>query len=294
MKIIVIGNVQFTLEMLRALKETSSVVVGVITSEDSGVNSDYVNLGPYCEELSIDMFRTDDINADKTLRWIKGKNADVIFCLGWSHLINKEILGAVPLGVIGYHPARLPQNRGRHPLIWALVLGLEETASTFFSMDEGVDSGDILSQVNISINPEDDAYTLYGKITQIAAGQLQKLVSNLSDGSCQRIPQDSALANCWRKRGLKDGVIDWRMSAVSIHNLIRGLTHPYIGAHFDLNGISYKVWKSKVKNVQGIENVEPGKVLAVEDEVITVRCGHDCIELLNIEPIPDLKIGEYL
>jgi methionyl-tRNA formyltransferase len=63
------------------------------------------------------------------------------FCLGWSNLLKAEILKAAPLGVIGFHPAALPANRGRHPLIWALGLGLDETATTFFFMDKGADRG---------------------------------------------------------------------------------------------------------------------------------------------------------
>ena len=65
----------------------------------------------------------------------------------WLFQINpKESLGFVHLEVIGFHLAAMPANRGRHPIIWALVLGLQETASTFFFMDEGADSGDIISQ----------------------------------------------------------------------------------------------------------------------------------------------------
>jgi len=65
----------------------------------------------------------------------------------WLVQINpKESLDLPHLGVIDFHPAALPANRGRHPIIWALVLGLQETASTFFFMDEGADSGDIISQ----------------------------------------------------------------------------------------------------------------------------------------------------
>jgi methionyl-tRNA formyltransferase len=80
------------------------------------------------------------------------------------------------LGVVGFHPAALPENRGRHPLIWALVLGLEETASTFFFMDEGADSGDLLSQRRISIEPADDAGSLYARITEVAMCQIREFV----------------------------------------------------------------------------------------------------------------------
>jgi methionyl-tRNA formyltransferase len=156
--------------------------------------------------------------------------------------LKSEMLGIAPLGVVGFHPSKLPANRGRHPLIWALVLGLKETASTFFFMDEGVDSGDILSQKTIEIFEDDDAGDLYQKVTETALVQLEDFVPYLEEGCYDRVLQDHDKANVWCKRGKKDGRIDWRMSARSIHNLVRGLTKPYVGAHFELNDEEIKVW----------------------------------------------------
>ena len=77
---------------------------------------------------------------------------DIIFCFGWSSLIKSEVLNLTKLGVVGYHPAMLPNNRGRHPLIWAKILGLTQTGSTYFFMDEGADTGDILDQSSFEIS----------------------------------------------------------------------------------------------------------------------------------------------
>jgi len=141
------------------------------------------------------------------------------------------MLAAAPLGVVGFHPAALPANRGRHPLIWSLALGLEQTASTFFFMDAGADSGDILLRRALAIDPTDDARTLYDKVCACALEQITQFVSQLANGSFAREPQAHAQANIWRKRGMADGKIDWRMSAVSVHNLVRALAKPYVGAH---------------------------------------------------------------
>ena len=65
------------------------------------------------------------------------------------------------MGVLGYHPTKLPANRGRHPLIWSLVLGLKQSASTFFFLDQDADSGDIISQKDFEILNTDDALALY-------------------------------------------------------------------------------------------------------------------------------------
>ena len=100
-------------------------------------------------------------------------------------------------------------------------------------MDEGADSGDIPSQQNVTIDEIDDAGTLYDQISRIALKQLQQIVQTLANKTFKRHPQDHLKASYWRKRCRLDGQVDWRMSAETIHNLILGLTKPYVGAHFN-------------------------------------------------------------
>ena len=70
-------------------------------------------------------------NDETTINFVKKCNPDIGYCFGWSQLIGKDVLNIPSKGIIGNHPAELPYNRGRHPIIWALALGLESTASTF-------------------------------------------------------------------------------------------------------------------------------------------------------------------
>ena len=73
-------------------------------------------------------------NEAEQISFITEKSPDVIYCFGWSHILSKKILKLPPYGVVGFHPAELPNNRGRHPIVWALFLGLKKTASTFSSL----------------------------------------------------------------------------------------------------------------------------------------------------------------
>ncbi len=91
------------------------------------------------------------------------------------------------IGVIGYHPSALPANRGRHPIIWAIALGLNETASTFFFMDECADSGDVLSQAIISIEDSDDPRSLYTKVILSAMNQIEEFMPSLLNNTYSRI-----------------------------------------------------------------------------------------------------------
>ena len=293
MRIVFIGAVRFSASMLDVLLDMKAEIVGVCTLSRAPANADHADLGNQARRVGIPVLDTPDINAEDAIEWIRGLAPDVIFCCGWSRLIKRELLGLTPLGVVGYHPAALPANRGRHPLIWALALGLKETASTFFFMDEGADSGDIVSQMPVPIHAEDDATSLYERITETASLQIRELVSALVSNRVDRRPQNDSGANNWRKRGRVDGQIDWRMGASSIHNLVRALAKPYPGAHFMYQGCEFKVWKSEVVP-EARRNLEPGKVLAVGAEGITVMAGEDAVRMLLVDPIPVVRPGDYL
>ena len=293
MRIVFIGTVEFSLRALEHLLALSAEVVGVCTLPESQFNADHVDLSVISEAHGLPWIYAEDINSAKTMNWIRDRKPDVIFCLGWSRLLKQELLEIPPSGVVGYHPAALPANRGRHPLIWALVLGLEKTASTFFFMDAGADSGDILSQREILIDDEDDARTLYDKVTKTALKQMEEFIPRLAARTFQCINQDEALANTWRKRGKADGKIDWRMSAHAIHNLVRGLAKPYVGAHFNVNDQETKVWKTAIVG-DARKNIEPGKVLARTTSGSVVKCGENAICLVITDPPFDPIIGTYL
>ena len=293
MRIVFIGAVEFSKRALSQLIVMQAGVVGVCTLQESRFNTDHNDLSVLCEENRIPCAYAPDINSDQIIEWITDKCPDVIFCFGWSRLLQKKLLSLAPLGVIGFHPTALPANRGRHPLIWALVLGLEETGSTFFFMGEGADDGDILSQEVVTIDQHDNASSLYEKITQCALTQMRTFVPQLAAGSFTRYAQDARYATTWRKRGKPDGQIDWRMSSRSIHNLVRGLGKPYVGAHFLYRGHEIKVWDSECVPDDS-RNIEPGKILDVAARGVVVRCGEQAIRLLNTEPEIKPIPGEYL
>jgi len=293
MKIVFIGTVDFSYHTLRSLISAEAEIAGVITKKQSKFNSDFKDLSQLCIKHDIDYKYVKNINHEKNIEWIASKEPDVIFCLGWSQILGTEVLKVPRHGVIGYHPAKLPNNRGRHPLIWALVLGLSETASTFFIMDEGADTGDIVSQKQILISENDNAKILYDKIVKAGCGQVVEILENLKEGKLVRSPQDKEIGNYWRKRNEDDGRIDWRMSAKNINNLIKGLTRPYIGAHFLFNGLQVTVWESEViKNDE--QNIEPGKVLSTLPLGFIVKCGDHSILIKSHEPQVNMLEGDYL
>ena len=297
MKILFIGCVKFSYDSLKALIKNKTNIVGICTLKESKFNNDFCDLSSLAKQHNIPFKYTEDINESSNTNWIKSLEPDIIFCFGWSKLLKQDLIDIPKLGVLGYHPAYLPKNRGRHPIIWALVLGLKETASTFFFINKFADSGDILNQKVIKITYEDTASTLYEKMTETAIKQINSFLPDLQNNCYKKIPQDNRLSNTWRKRKKIDGLIDWRMDAENIRNLIRGLTKPYCGASFIYEGSEYKIWEAEaVPDFFENINIEPGKVLEIKDEEIIVKCGKGAIRILNIEPniIQVIEVGFYL
>lgn len=292
MKIIFIGTVNFSRAALEKLVQINAEVVGVCTKKKSKFNSDFNNLAPFCIKNKIPFKYVKDINAQENIKWIEKFNPDIIFCFGWSNLLKKKILRLANMGVVGFHPTNLPLNRGRHPIIWSLVLGLKNSASTFFFMNESADSGPILSQIPFKISKNDNAKSLYEKITNFALKQIEIFVPLLQKNKFKKKKQDHKKSNIWRKRTFEDGKIDFRMCSEDIYNLVRGLSKPYDGAHVSYKGIIVPIWKTKIIK-KNFKNIECGKILNTRGKQILVKTSNGAIQIIEhgFKRMP--KNGEY-
>lgn len=293
MRIVFIGCVQSSAYFLRELISAGRVPVGAVTRSVSRFNSDFVDLAPICEASSIPYIHVSNVNEEGSVEFIRRCEPDIIYCFGWSQLVKRSILSIPPKGCVGFHPAALPDNRGRHPLIWALALGLSETASSFFIMDDAADTGALISQERVPITYEDDASSLYDKILRTAGEQVLAFTKAFERGEITACPQTET-GNVWRKRGVLDGQIDWRMSSRAIYNLVRALARPYPGAHFLKDGQMIKVWKVRETGIEGPVNIECGKVLCVQSPTeFVVKVYGSVLHILECEPV-SLEKGDYL
>jgi methionyl-tRNA formyltransferase len=292
-KIIYVGLVDFSYHCLTEVIKNHGNVVGIITSRNQNNNADFKDLTPFSVKYKIPIFYCKNINSVETIDWIKQLVPDIIFCWGWSQIIQEDLINVAPMGIVGTHPSLLPKNRGRHPLIWAKFLGLKETGLTFFFMDKGVDSGNILSQSKFNIEEVDDAMSLYEKMKRSATVQIQEFLPKLINNDYNSLSQDTEKANYWRKRSCKDGLIDWRMSGDAIINLVRALTKPYVGAQAEYKEHTITIWKAYLCKIEGISHLEPGKILKTLNGKLIVKC-YDCAILIeDYDPCINFDEGDY-
>ena len=278
MRIVFVGAIRFSRLCLEAVLENRGDVVGVVTIAQgkSQNHSDYADLSILAADRQIPIYEVTDINEPRNVEFIKELRPDVIFVFGWSQIISPQILNIPPLGCIGTHPALLPRNRGRHPIVWVLVEGQKETGLTFFYLEDKADTGDILWQKSFPISLEDNAQTVYEEVESLATEAIEEFLPQLERGSAPRLPQDHSKATYGRKRNEKDGEICWSSSTMTVYNLIRALTHPYVGAHTYASGQRVKLWQAVLQQqylAQDVSQVEPGIVFAATSTGFDIKTG---------------------
>lgn len=299
MRVLFLGALRFSATCLEAVIEAGEEVVGVFTlpPEAAGFSGDYQDLGPLCRKHGIPLHRFARLQAPEALEWARTLRPEVVLVMGLSQLLPPEWLTLAPKGCIGSHPTLLPQHRGRHPLIWALVEGRTEGGLTLLRLDEGVDSGNILWQRAFPIHPEDDATSLYARIQELARIAIPELFRDFRAGRTAGRPQDPDQASYRPKRSRDDGEIRWDQEAAHIHNLIRALAPPYPGATTHLGSDSLILWKSAL--VEGEEGgAAPGTLLSLDQGQLLVQTGAGRLQVLRWEGLslsalrPGLRFGQ--
>lgn len=292
-----LGAVESSETLLRAILTAGADVaaVGTLPPElGRERHSDYADIGALAGEHGIPVHWV--ANRANLERMLEEASPDCLLVFGWSRLVPMDLVDRLPLGGIGFHPAPLPLGRGRHPVIWTIALGMQESAVTFFRLSDGADSGDILAQTPIGIDANETARSLMNKILETAAATVPGLLAGLDrSGLSMARPQAPSGATEWRKRNRSDGRIDFRMGVAAIDRLVRALSEPYPGAeaeHADLGTVT--VWRVAIDDDKGRPvTVEPGRVVAIRDGQPVVCADDGLVRLIDYDTTGEVSEGSW-
>jgi methionyl-tRNA formyltransferase len=300
MRVVFVGSVLSSFHALRSIIKVSSKypidIVGAFGLDKAfsvGV-SDYYPIHEYAKENNIPFFTFKKINEEKTVSQIKDLAPDLIFVIGLSQIISKEILSIPKIGCVGFHPTPLPKMRGRAAIPWMILLGVKESAATLFFLDEGIDSGDIIDQEKYFIEEDDYAWDVYNKACVALETLVERNLPLLAEGKVTRIPQNEKEATYLSKRVPSDGLINWDNSSDSILRIIRATSRPYPGAYSFYKGKKVIIWRaSKPQNNERYTGL-PGQIVDIVDGKIYVATGYGLLSIDEYEfdsNLLKIKIG---
>lgn len=294
MRVLILGNVNFTYKIIESLLKKKILISGIVSQNQKNLKDDYCSLKKIAKKNLIPYIETKNINSNESIAKIIDIKFDLIISIGWSQIIKENFFKKIKKLIIGYHPSNLPINRGRHPIIWTLILNLKKTASTFFLLNNKIDDGEIIDKKIIIVPKKYTSKELYDKLCKTAEYQIISILKKIKTKKLKILKIKKNSKNYWRLRNKKDGIIDWRMNSSTIYNLIRALNRPYAGAIFLYNNFEYKVFKSKMITVNN-PNIEPGKIIKkFKNGSYIIKTADNGIKISCIEPSINLKENSYL
>lgn len=241
--------VQLGLSCMEAIYEAGGSLVFAMTLEDEQAKnkSGRVYIDDFCNEHGIYLHKSTHVNNEDVIRAVKSYELDWLFIVGWSQIASKELLEAPKKGALGIHPTLLPVGRGRAAIPWAIIKGLDKTGVTLFKLDEGVDTGKIVDQVEIPLDDKTTATALYSEVNKAHIQLIRKAIPRLMRNDLRLIVQDESKATEWSGRRPEDGEINLRGSVVDAERMVRALTRPYPGAfYYNQEGYKVVVWECEV------------------------------------------------
>jgi methionyl-tRNA formyltransferase len=284
MRIVLIGAVRSTESALRTLGRIGPSPVGVLTLpvERANRHSDYVDLGPATEALSIPLFRASSAASERAIEFLRSLEPELLLVVGWSEILPRHLLAVPSIGAIGYHPAPLPLMRGRAVIPWTILQSTARTAGTLFWLAEGVDDGDIAYQVGFDVHPRETATSLYQKHMTALEEMLYDLAACRDATDIPRTMQSHADATYCTQRRPEDGLIDWSKPATEVDRLVRATTRPYPGARalVERNRSELFIWETEL--IELPFNGIPGQVVTTVDGDPVVACGEGFLVLREV------------
>lgn len=213
----------------------------------------------------------------------------MIIQVGWSQIIQDEILALPKLGCVGFHSSLLPKDRGGSPINWAIIRGETVWGVTLYYLDPGIDNGDIIAQKKFAIGLNDTCKSVYQKAGKAMVQMLQENIPLLLEGKAPRTPQAESEATYNRRRKPEEGLIDWNKSAKELYDWIRAQTHPYPGAFTFLNSTKCYIWQSKLDRRRSQKKLFTSRdkvgtfIVTKEKKEVWVKTGKDFLRIDKIQ-----------
>jgi methionyl-tRNA formyltransferase len=288
--IIFMGTPDFAVPSLRVLLDLGYNVIAVVTQPDRPKGRKrLLTPTPVKQEAllhGIPVLQPEKLRHPDSVESLRELKPDLIVTAAYGQILPKSVLELPSHGCINIHASLLPKYRGGAPIHYAVMRGDSVTGVTIMYMAAGMDTGDMITRVEVPIEDTDTTGSMFEKLSLAGADLLKRTLPDLLAGSLTATPQNEDEATYSPNIKREDEWIDWSRDSLSIFNQIRGL-NPFPGAYTTWNGENMKVWASKkpeANNTRASLSELPGTVLQSSAEGIEVRTGSGTLWLTQIQP----------
>ena len=310
MRIIYLGTPEFAVPPLGALLDHGYKVIAVITQPDRPKGRGKKLSPPPVKELAlsrgIPVLQPGKIRTPEFLAEIAALKPDLMVVAAYGRILPGPLLNLPPLGTINIHGSLLPAYRGAAPIQWAILNGESETGVTIMQMDEGMDTGAILLQRRLAIDPADTSADLAARMAPLGGSALLEALELLRAGNLPPRKQDESRVTMAPLLCKTMAPIDWSQSAAKISCLIRGLD-PWPLARTSHGETILRLFQPEVAAEPA--GAEPGTITMIQPErnLLGISTGGGCLLIGELQreggkrlPVSDflrgypLKLGDRL
>ncbi|WP_339831374.1 methionyl-tRNA formyltransferase [Paenibacillus sp. FSL R7-0272] len=295
MNIVFMGTPEFAVPSLDMLMAEGYHVVGVVTQPDKPQGRKKV-LTPTpvkaaAERHGLPVFQPVKLRDPEAVARLAEWKPDLIVTAAFGQILPKAVLDMPVRGCVNVHGSLLPKYRGGAPIQRSIINGESVTGVTLMYMAEGLDTGDMISRVEVPITDEDTSGTMFAKLSEAGSKLLQAEMPRLIAGETTAVPQNDEEASYARNLTREDEKMDWNRTSRELFNQIRGLV-PFSGAFTMWDEQVFKVWAAcnpdqvanEASSVSDAGQAEPGTVLQLNKSGIEIKTGNGSLWLTEVQP----------
>lgn len=292
MKIVFFGTPEFAVASLSRLLEDGADVAAVVTMPDKiagrGHKMIQSDVKRFAVEKGLPVLQPEKLKNPEFIDQLRNIGADLFIVIAF-RMLPEVVWSMPPLGTFNLHASLLPKYRGAAPINWAVINGEKETGVTTFFLKHEIDTGDIIEQQSVEINPSDNVGDVHDRLMALGAEMVSHTVKEIESGNVKPIPQPEGDFTPAPKIFKDTCRIDWTDSALKIHNLIRGLS-PYPAAWTTMKEernpdtlCDVKVFETNSAADYNGESLQPGEVAMIKDHLF-IGTGDKPLEILSLQP----------
>jgi len=283
LKIIFAGTPDFAARHLQALLDANHDVIAVYTQPDRPAGRGHQLQASPVKQVAlahqIPVYQPKSLKKAPAQTELAALNADLMIVVAYGLILPAAVLQAPRLGCINVHGSILPRWRGAAPIQRAIWAGDTHTGVTIMQMDEGLDTGAMLSIATLPIEATDTSASLYTKLAQIGPSALLRALETLPALQQAAQVQDNALANYAEKLSKEEAQLDFRKPAVALEREIRAF-NPWPMSYLQLGDVQLKVYQARVESGQGT----PGQVQRVDKKGIAIATADGWLVIEQLQP----------